>query len=75
MGTEEGIGGFAIRNVMFRLPLLEWKGSYFKRALVWINNNKGNTLRMLRTLFPSSFNATHSYNKYLYKYPQNKVSL
>lgn len=71
---EEGIGGFTdAREILCMAPAF-WNGkdSILKERLFGLTNNQGNHGEDVKELyFHQVSSPTHSYNKYLYKYPHN----
>ena len=72
---EEGIGGFCdSREIMCLAPAF-WNGKdkILKERLFGLTNNQGNHGEDVKELyFHQVSTPTHSYCKYLYKYPQKK---
>ncbi|MFS4482897.1 MGH1-like glycoside hydrolase domain-containing protein [Hyunsoonleella sp. 2307UL5-6] len=71
---EEGIGGFTdAREILCMAPAF-WNGkdSILKERLFGLTNNQGNHGEDVKELyFHQVSSPTHSYNKYLYKYPHS----
>lgn len=72
---EEGIGGFCdSREILCMAPAF-WNGkdAILKERLFGLTNNQGNHGEDVKELyFHQVSSPTHSYSKYLYKYPQKK---
>lgn len=72
---EEGIGGFTdSREILCMAPAF-WNGKddILKERLFGLTNNQGNHGEDVKELyFHQVSSPTHSYSKYLYKYPQGK---
>ncbi|WP_396602226.1 MGH1-like glycoside hydrolase domain-containing protein [Algibacter sp. R77976] len=72
---EEGIGGFCdVREILCLAPAF-WNGndSILKERLFGLTNNQGNHGEDVKELyFHQVSTPTHTYNKYLYKYPHSK---
>ncbi len=72
---EEGIGGFCdAREILCMAPAF-WNGkdTILKERLFGLTNNQGNHGEDVKELyFHQVSTPTHTYNKYLYKYPHNK---
>ena len=72
---EEGIGGFTdSREIMCLAPAF-WNGKdpILKERLFGLTNNQGNHGEDVKELyFHQVSSPTHSYSKYLYKYPHNE---
>ncbi|GAA4959782.1 MGH1-like glycoside hydrolase domain-containing protein [Algibacter aquimarinus] len=72
---EEGIGGFCdAREILCMAPAF-WNGNdtILKERLFGLTNNQGNHGEDVKELyFHQVSTPTHSYNKYLYKYPHGK---
>ncbi len=72
---EEGIGGFCDSREILCLAPAFWNGKdpIIKERLFGLTNNQGNHGEDVKELyFHQVSTPTHSYNKYLYKYPQNE---
>ncbi|MDQ5929024.1 MAG: hypothetical protein QG594_802 [Bacteroidota bacterium] len=72
---EEGIGGFCDSREILCLAPAFWNGKdpILKERLFGLTNNQGNHGEDVKELyFHQVSTPTHSYNKYLYKYPQNE---
>jgi hypothetical protein len=72
---EEGIGGFCDSREILCLAPAFWNGkdSILKERLFGLTNNQGNHGEDVKELyFHQVSTPTHSYAKYLYKYPQKK---
>ena len=72
---EEGIGGFCDSREILCLAPAFWNGkdSILKERLFGLTNNQGNHGEDVKELyFHQVSTPSHSYNKYLYKYPQNE---
>lgn len=72
---EEGIGGFCdSREILCMAPAF-WNGNdtILKERLFGLTNNQGNHGEDVKELyFHQVSTPTHTYNKYLYKYPHSK---
>ncbi len=72
---EEGIGGFTdAREILCMAPAF-WNGkdAILKERLFGLTNNQGNHGEDVKELyFHQVSSPTHSYSKYLYKYPHNE---
>lgn len=71
---EEGIGGFCDSREILCLAPAFWNGkdAILKERLFGLTNNQGNHGEDVKELyFHLVSSPTHSYCKYLYKYPQN----
>ncbi len=71
---EEGIGGFTDSREILCLAPAFWNGkdAILKERLFGLTNNQGNHGEDVKELyFHLVSSPTHSYNKYLYKYPHN----
>ncbi|MEL1241594.1 MGH1-like glycoside hydrolase domain-containing protein [Flavobacterium flavipallidum] len=72
---EEGIGGFCDSREILCLAPAFWNGKdpILKERLFGLTNNQGNHGEDVKELyFHQVSTPTHTYNKYLYKYPQNE---
>ena len=72
---EEGIGGFCDSREILCLAPAFWNGKdpIIKERLFGLTNNQGNHGEDVKELyFHQVSTPTHSYNKYLYKYPHNE---
>lgn len=72
---EEGIGGFCDSRQILCLAPAFWNGkdTILKERLFGLTNGEGNHGEDVKELyFHQVSTPTHSYNKYLYKYPQKK---
>ena len=72
---EEGIGGFCDSREIVCLAPAFWNGKdpILKERLFGLTNNQGNHGEDVKELyFHQASTPTHTYNKYLYKYPQNE---
>lgn len=72
---EEGIGGFCDYREILCLAPAFWNGKdlILKERLFGLTNNQGNHGEDVKELyFHQVSTPTHTYNKYLYKYPQNE---
>jgi hypothetical protein len=72
---EEGIGGFCDSREILCLAPAFWNGKdpILKERLFGLTNDQGNHGEDVKELyFHQVSTPTHSYNKYLYKYPQNE---
>ncbi|WP_366185319.1 glucosidase [Flavobacterium ovatum] len=72
---EEGIGGFCDSREILCLAPAFWNGKdpIIKERLFGLTNNQGNHGEDVKELyFHQVSSPTHSYAKYLYKYPQNE---
>ncbi|MCF8273240.1 MAG: glucosidase [Flavobacteriaceae bacterium] len=72
---EEGIGGFCDSREILCLAPAFWNGkdTILKERLFGLTNNQGNHGEDVKELyFHQVSSPTHSYCKYLYKYPQKK---
>lgn len=72
---EEGIGGFCDSREILCLAPAFWNGKdpILKERLFGLTNNQGNHGEDVKELyFHQVSSPTHSYCKYLYKYPQNE---
>ncbi|MDC6387111.1 glucosidase [Maribacter sp. PR1] len=72
---EEGIGGFCDSREILCLAPAFWNGkdTILKERLFGLTNNEGNHGEDVKELyFHQVSTPTHSYAKYLYKYPQKK---
>tara|TARA_R110000868_G_scaffold141147_6_gene357331 strand:- start:3426 stop:6047 length:2622 start_codon:yes stop_codon:yes gene_type:complete len=72
---EEGIGGFCDSREILCLAPAFWNGkdTILKERLFGLTNNQGNHGEDVKELyFHQVSTPTHSYNKYLYKYPHSK---
>lgn len=72
---EEGIGGFCDSREILCLAPAFWNGKdpILKERLFGLTNNEGNHGEDVKELyFHQVSTPTHSYAKYLYKYPQRK---
>lgn len=72
---EEGIGGFCDAKEILCLAPAFWNGqdTILKERLFGLTNNQGNHGEDVKELyFHQVSTPTHSYNKYLYKYPHCK---
>ncbi len=72
---EEGIGGFCDSREILCLAPAFWNGKdpILKERLFGLTNNQGNHGEDVKELyFHQVSTPTHSYCKYLYKYPQNE---
>ncbi|WP_298495440.1 glucosidase [uncultured Algibacter sp.] len=72
---EEGIGGFCDSREILCLAPAFWNGndSILKERLFGLTNNQGNHGEDVKELyFHQVSTPTHTYNKYLYKYPHSK---
>ena len=72
---EEGIGGFCDSKEIMCLAPAFWNGKdeILKERLFGLTNNQGNHGEDVKELyFHQVSTPTHSYCKYLYKYPQKK---
>ena len=72
---EEGIGGFCDSREILCLAPAFWNGKdpIIKERLFGLTNNQGNHGEDVKELyFHQVSSPTHSYCKYLYKYPQNE---
>tara|TARA_R110002020_G_scaffold259768_3_gene473874 strand:- start:23609 stop:26227 length:2619 start_codon:yes stop_codon:yes gene_type:complete len=70
---EEGIGGFCDSREILCLAPAFWNGKdpILKERLFGLTNNQGNHGEDVKELyFHQVSSPTHSYSKYLYKYPQ-----
>ncbi len=70
---EEGIGGFCDSREILCLAPAFWNGNdaILKERLFGLTNNQGNHGEDVKELyFHQVSTPTHSYSKYLYKYPQ-----
>ena len=72
---EEGIGGFCDSREILCLAPAFWNGKdpIIKERLFGLTNNQGNHGEDVKELYFHQISSpTHSYCKYLYKYPQNE---
>lgn len=72
---EEGIGGFCDSREILCLAPAFWNGRdpILKERLFGLTNNQGNHGEDVKELYFHQLSTpTHTYNKYLYKYPQNE---
>jgi hypothetical protein len=72
---EDGIGGFCDSDQILCLAPAFWNGKdpLLKERLFGLTNNEGNHGEDVKELyFQLDSSPTHSYCKYLYKYPQRK---
>ncbi len=72
---EEGIGGFCDSREILCLAPAFWNGKdpIIKERLFGLTNNQGNHGEDVKELyFHQVSTPTHTYNRYLYKYPQNE---
>ena len=72
---EEGIGGFCDSREIVCLAPAFWNGKdpILKERLFGLTNNQGNHGEDVKELYFHQISTpTHTYNKYLYKYPQNE---
>ncbi|MDG1729237.1 MAG: glucosidase [Algibacter sp.] len=72
---EEGIGGFCDSIEILCMAPAFWNGNdtILKERLFGLTNNQGNHGEDVKELyFHQVSTPTHSYNKYLYKYPHSK---
>ncbi|WP_026715398.1 MGH1-like glycoside hydrolase domain-containing protein [Flavobacterium daejeonense] len=72
---EEGIAGFCDSREIVCLAAAFWNGKdpIIKERLFGLTNNQGNHGEDVKELyFHQVSTPTHTYNKYLYKYPQNE---
>lgn len=72
---EEGIAGFCDSREIVCLAAAFWNGKdpILKERLFGLTNNQGNHGEDVKELyFHQVSTPTHTYNKYLYKYPQNE---
>ncbi|ASV32531.1 MGH1-like glycoside hydrolase domain-containing protein [Maribacter cobaltidurans] len=72
---EEGIGGFCDSREILCLAPAFWNGKdpILKERLFGLTNGEGNHGEDVKELYYHQVSTpTHSYNKYLYKYPQKK---
>ncbi|MGB5417940.1 MGH1-like glycoside hydrolase domain-containing protein [Algibacter sp.] len=72
---EEGIGGFCDSREILCLAPAFWNGNdaILKERLFGLTNNQGNHGEDVKELYFHQISTpTHSYNKYLYKYPHSK---
>lgn len=72
---EEGIGGFCDSREILCLAPTFWNGKdpILKERLFGLTNNQGNHGEDVKELYFHQLSTpTHTYNKYLYKYPQNE---
>ena len=72
---EEGIGGFCDAREILCLAPVFWNGkdAILKEQLFGLTNSQGNHGEDVKELyFHMASSPTHSYCKYLYKYPQRK---
>jgi hypothetical protein len=72
---EEGIGGYCDSKEIMCLAPAFWNGNdkILKERLFGLTNNQGNHGEDVKELyFHQVSTPTHSYSKYLYKYPQKK---
>lgn len=72
---EEGIGGFCDSKEILCLAPVFWneKDKILKERLFGLTNNQGNHGEDVKELYFHQISTpTHSYCKYLYKYPQRK---
>ncbi|TDD97398.1 MGH1-like glycoside hydrolase domain-containing protein [Flavobacterium cellulosilyticum] len=72
---EEGIGGFCDSREILCLAPAFWNGKdpILKERLFGLTNNQGNHGEDVKELyFHQVSTPSHSYSKYLYKYPQNE---
>lgn len=72
---EEGIGGFCDSREILCLAPAFWNGKdpILKERLFGLTNGQGNHGEDVKELyFHQVSSPTHSYSKYLYKYPQNE---
>lgn len=72
---EEGIGGFCDSKEILCLAPAFWNGkdTILKERLFGLTNNQGNHGEDVKELyFHQVSTPTHSYSKYLYKYPHKK---
>ena len=72
---EEGIAGFCDSREILCLAPAFWNGNdpILKERLFGLTNNQGNHGEDVKELyFHQVSTPTHTYNKYLYKYPQNE---
>ena len=72
---EEGIGGFCDAKEILCMAPAFWNGNdtILKERLFGLTNNQGNHGEDVKELyFHQVSTPTHSYNKYLYKYPHGK---
>jgi hypothetical protein len=72
---EEGIAGFCDSREILCLAPAFWNGkdTILKERLFGLTNNQGNHGEDVKELyFHQVSSPTHSYSKYLYKYPQKK---
>jgi len=72
---EEGIGGFCDSREILCLAPAFWNGkdAIIKERLFGLTNNQGNHGEDVKELYFHQISSpTHSYCKYLYKYPQKK---
>ena len=70
---EEGIGGFCDSREILCLAPAFWNGKddILKERLFGLTNNQGNHGEDVKELYFHQISSpTHSYSKYLYKYPQ-----
>jgi hypothetical protein len=72
---EEGIAGFCDSREIVCLAPAFWNGKdpILKERLFGLTNNQGNHGEDVKELYFHQLSTpTHTYNKYLYKYPQNE---
>ncbi|MEO8252780.1 MAG: glucosidase [Flavobacterium sp.] len=72
---EEGIGGFCDSREILCLAPVFWNGKdpILKERLFGLTNNQGNHGEDVKELYFHQLSTpTHTYNRYLYKYPQNE---
>lgn len=72
---EEGIAGFCDSREIICLAPAFWNGKdpIIKERLFGLTNNQGNHGEDVKELYFHQLSTpTHTYNKYLYKYPQNE---
>ncbi len=72
---EEGIGGFCDSREIVCLAPAFWNGKdpILKERLFGLTNNQGNHGEDVKELYFHQLSTpTHTYNRYLYKYPQNE---
>ncbi len=73
--NEDGIAGFCDRHQMLCFAVAFWneKDEILKERLYGVTGNQGNHGEDVKELyFYLDATPTHSYQKFLYKYPQNK---
>ncbi|AOW01120.1 Six-hairpin glycosidase-like protein [Yarrowia lipolytica] len=72
---EDGLAGVSDNHQLFCLSFAFWneKDDFLKERLFGLTNNQGNHGEDVKELYYYVDNTpTHSYTKYLYKYPQRK---